>query len=192
MSDTPPEDQPKPGPAPAEAQAEKTDAGGPAGMGEVSVHTVAQYIKDLSFENPNAPHILNTDEEDVPAVDMDISVDTEKVGKDTYEVALIMRAVAVRGGKTIFLVDLTYCGLFSLSNVPQDQVAPILRIHCAMLLFPFARHIVADATRNGGYPPLRINLVDFAQLYHQHRDDQKKGKKERKKEGEKKGQEKDG
>ncbi|MEE8223445.1 MAG: protein-export chaperone SecB [Alphaproteobacteria bacterium] len=173
MSDGPPEDQPKSNPARAEAQAAKSDATNRGGAGEVSVNTLAQYVKDLSFENPNAPKTLN-DEQDAPAVDMDIRVDTEKVGKDTYEVALIMRATAVSAEKTLFLVDLTYCGLFSLSNVPQDQIAPILRIHCPMLLFPFARNIVADATRNGGYPPLLINLIDFAQLYQQRRSATKK------------------
>ncbi len=179
MSDTPPEEQPETDSAQAEAQAEEADAGDEVGMGEVSIHTAAQYIKDLSFENPNAPHVLDSDAQDAPALDMDIGVDTEKVGEDTYEVALSIRAAAMSGRKTIFLVDLTYCGLFSLDNVPEDQVAPILRIHCPMLLFPFARHIVADATRNGGYPPLLINLVDFAQLYQQHRRrGKKKGKKE--------------
>lgn len=182
MADSPPEDQPKSDPAPAELQAAKSEAAARAEAGEVSVNTLAQYVKDLSFENPNAPDILQ-EEYDPPNVRLDVGLDTEKVGKDTYEVVLDVHAAAVSGEKTLFLVELTYCGLFSLSNVREDQVEQVLRIPCASLLFPFARHIVADATRNGGYPPLLITLVDFNQMYRQHQ----RGRRQRKKKTEENG-----
>lgn len=144
--------------------------GGPKANGNgadtdmISVQTFAQYVRDFSFENPGAPEFFEDGEED-GTIDMHIGVDTEKLDGDIYELSMLIRAEAGRADKTQFLVDLTYCGLFQLSNVPEDHIEEILRVQCAGLLFPFARHIVADATRNGGYPPLLLNMVDFGSLY---------------------------
>ena len=141
------------------------DAGvGP--QGGVVVQTLAQYVKDLSFENPNGATIAR-EEHEAPEVEMNISVATENIAEDSYEVALIMHAEAVTEGRTLFMVELTYCGLFNLINVPAERVDLVLKVHCPTLLFPFARHIVADATRHGGYPPLLINSIDFGSIYQQ-------------------------
>ncbi len=141
---------------------------GDAGVGPPGgvVQTLAQYVKDLSFENPNGATIAG-EKHEAPEVEMNISVATEKIAEDSYEVALIMHAEAVTEGRSLFMVELTYCGLFNLINVPAERVDLILKIHCPTLLFPFARHIVADATRHGGYPPLLINSIDFGSIHQQ-------------------------
>ena len=142
---------------------------GNAGVGPPSgvvIQTLAQYIKDLSFENPNGATIAR-EEHEAPDVEMNISVATEKIAEDNYEVALIMHAEAVTEGRTLFMVELTYCGLFNLINVPAERVDLVLKVHCPTLLFPFARHVIADATRHGGYPPLLINSIDFGSIYQQ-------------------------
>ena len=152
---------------------EEADAPSPgngnAGVGPpggVAIQTIAQYIKDLSFENPNGATIAR-EEHEAPDVEMNISVTTENIAEDNYEVALIMRAEAVTEGRTLFMVELTYCGLFNLINVPAERVDLVLKVHCPTLLFPFARHVIADATRHGGYPPLLINSIDFGSIYQQ-------------------------
>ena len=140
---------------------------GDAGVGPPSgivIQTLAQYVKDLSFENPNGATIAR-EEHEAPEVEMNISVTTENIAEDSYEVALNIHAEAVTEGRTLFMVELTYCGLFKLVNIPAERVETVLRVHCPTLLFPFARHIVADATRHGGYPPLLINFIDFGSIY---------------------------
>ncbi len=142
---------------------------GNAGVGPPSgvvIQTLAQYIKDLSFENPNGATIAR-EEHEAPDVEMNISVATEKIAEDNYEVALIMHAEAVTEGRTLFMVELTYCGLFNLIIVPAERVDLVLRVHCPTLLLPFGRHVIADATRHGGYPPLLINSIDFGSIYQQ-------------------------
>ena len=140
---------------------------GDAGVGPPSgivIQTLAQYVKDLSFENPNGATIAR-EEHEAPEVEMNISVATENIAEDSYEVTLNIHAEAVTEGRTLFMVELTYCGLFKLVNIPAERVETVLRVHCPTLLFPFARHIVADATRHGGYPPLLINFIDFGSIY---------------------------
>ena len=151
-----------------ETDAQSPRAGG-AGVGlpsGVVVQTLAQYVKDLSFENPNGATIAR-EEHEAPEVEMNITVATENIAEDSYEVALIMHAEAVSEGRTLFMVELTYCGLFNLINVPAERVDIVLKVHCPTLLFPFARHVIADATRHGGYPPLLINSIDFGPIYQQ-------------------------
>ncbi len=144
-------------------------ANGDAGVGPPSgvvIQTVAQYVKDLSFENPNGATIAR-EEHEAPDVEMNIRVASENIAEDSYEVALIIHAEAATGGRSLFMVELTYCGLFDLINVPPERVDLVLKVHCPTLLFPFARHVVADATRHGGYPPLLINSIDFGSIYQQ-------------------------
>jgi preprotein translocase subunit SecB len=126
----------------------------------------SQYIKDFSFENPNAPGIL-ADIKGPPRINVQVDVQTHPMGPNTFEVILVIRAQAMAGEKTMFVVDLTYGGVFVLTNVPQNLVGPVLLIEAPRLLFPFARAIVCDATRDGGFPPLFISPIDFAQLYQQ-------------------------
>ena len=135
---------------------------------KINIH--AQYVKDLSFENPlgaNAQAAVQMS----PDVSVEIHTNARTLPEDGHEVSLFIRGEAKNGETTLFIVELTYAALFTLENVPEDTIAPALLIEGARLLFPFARNIVADATRDGGFPPLLINPIDFAQLYQkQHMD----------------------
>ena len=128
---------------------------------------VSQYVKDLSFENPRAPRSLQPGE-GRPEIQIRVAVRTQHVEAERYEVSLQLHAEAKSGEETAFVVELTYGGLFGLLNIPQDSLQPLLLIECPRLLFPFARRVVADATRDGGFPPLLIDPIDFATLYRRH------------------------
>lgn len=131
-----------------------------------ALHTLAQYTKDFSFENPSPLDSLSQPQNN-SNINVSVTVDTQAIRDDAHEVTLGIQVKAVNGDKTLFLVEISYCGLFALINIPQDSRDAILRVHCPALLFPFVRQIVADAVRNGGFPPLYINMVDFAALYQQ-------------------------
>lgn len=129
----------------------------------VAINT--QYVKDLSFENPGAPLIL-TKIKSPPKIDLSLDVKANNIHENNYEVAISITAKALLEEETLFVVELEYAGLFTLTNVNDDaQKEQILLIYCPSLLFPFARSIVADATRDGGFQPLMINPVDFGALY---------------------------
>lgn len=132
--------------------------------GQPAVHCHSQYVRDMSFENPNALEAV-AGQGGAPNVDMNVQIGARAVQVDVYEVTLTVEGKAVRGDKHLFVVELQYAGLFTIQNIPREHLEPVLYIHCPMLLFPFARQIVAEITRNGGYPPLLLNPVDFAQLY---------------------------
>jgi len=132
--------------------------------GDPYIHAHAQYIKDLSFENPLAIEAV-TGEPLSPQVNLDCSVEYQKLSDDAYEVVLSLEARAIRDDKTVFLVAVEYAGLFSINNIAEDHIEPVLYIQCPSLLFPFARSIVANTTKDGGYPPLLIDIIDFATLY---------------------------
>lgn len=136
----------------------------PLAGGEPAIHAHAQYIKDLSFENPMAIEAV-TGDASTPQVNLDCSVDSQKLSDDVYEVVLSLEARAVHDGKNLFLVAVDYAGLFSFDNVAEDLIEPILYIQCPTLLFPFARSILANVTKDGGYPPLLIDIIDFGTLY---------------------------
>lgn len=131
-----------------------------------ALHTMAQYMKDFSFENPSPLESLSTPQTN-SNINVTVSVDAKAVRDNAHEVTLGVRVQAVAGEKTLFLVEVSYCGLFALVNIPPENLDIILRIHCPSLLFPFVRHIVAEAVRNGGFPPLYLNMVDFAAIYQQ-------------------------
>ena len=141
---------------PSMAQAPGEDSGPQVGV-------LAQYVKDLSFENPNAPMIFQQQEQ--PRIDVQFNIGSTVVGEDVYEVALKIEARASVGEQTAFAVELVYAGLFGLRNVPSDQLQPFLLAEAPRLLFPFARRIIADATRDGNFPPLMLEPIDFASLY---------------------------
>jgi preprotein translocase subunit SecB len=124
----------------------------------------AQYVKDLSFENPRAPASLMATKEP-PQIDVNVNVDARGLQPGIYEVSLTIRADAKLGGEPAFITELVYAGIFTLANAPEDVLRPVLLIECPRLLFPFARRIVADATRDGGFPPLFLNPIDFVALY---------------------------
>lgn len=132
----------------------------------VGFEILAQYVKDLSFENPQAPQSLRADAKP-PEVSMNVDVRAVKIQDNVYECLLRFKVDAMSGEAPAFLVELVYGGLFRLSNAPADAVEPIILIECPRFLFPFARRILADATRDGGFPPFMLEPIDWANLYRQ-------------------------
>ena len=124
----------------------------------------AQYVKDLSFENPGAPQTLLPSTQ-APQIEVGVDVQARQLTEDRFEVDLKISANAKRGDQTLFLVELHYAGLFQLRNIPRDSLQAVCLIECPRILFPFARRVVADATRDGGFPPLMLDPIDFVELY---------------------------
>lgn len=127
---------------------------------------LAQYVKDLSFENPGAPASLRGRTGN-PNINITINVQPGSVNNNEVEVELKLDVKATSGDDVLFAIELVYAGLFRLTNIPPEAVQPIIRIECPRLLFPFARQIIADASRNGGFPPLLIDPIDFVALFRQ-------------------------
>jgi len=130
------------------------------------LNVLAQYTKDLSFENPNAPGSLSPQAQP-PQINIQINVGANAVGENDFEVILTVEGKAENAGKLIFSFELVYGGVFRLLNIPQENLSPMLLIECPRLLFPFAREIIATAVRDGGFPPLMLDPVDFVGLYRQ-------------------------
>jgi preprotein translocase subunit SecB len=129
---------------------------------------MAQYIKDLSFENPNAPRSLIPGQQ--PSVNLQINVTVNPIAETDVEVELKLEGKAEAAGAVLFSFDLAYAGVFRITNIPQDNMHPLVMIECPRLLFPFAREIIAGVVRNGGFPPFLIEPVDFVALYRQRMD----------------------
>jgi preprotein translocase subunit SecB len=123
----------------------------------------AQYIKDLSFENPRAPHSLQQ-QSTAPGVDINVDVNATPLGPENYEVVLTVKASAKANGEALFILELAYGAVVTVRNVSRDMLPSILLVETPRLLFPFARAIVAAATQDGGFPPLMINPIDFTDL----------------------------
>ena len=141
---------------------------------------LAQYIKDFSFENPNSPASLRP-RETSPEINININVSANALTQNDFEVTLQLEAKAVdkksaEGKEIVFNAELVYAGVFRIQGLPADSLQPALLIECPRILFPFARQIIADATRNGGFPPLMIDPIDFARLYQSRMADQAKAK----------------
>jgi len=128
------------------------------------VNVLGQYIKDLSFENPNAPKSFQEPGEN-PNLQLNFNVGANKLSEDTYEVTLHFEGEAKSDASGIYQLDLVYAGVFRAQNFPQERLRPFLFVDCPAMLFPFVRRIIADLTREGGYPPLLIDPIDFAALY---------------------------
>lgn len=133
-------------------------------QGQPTLTVTGQYVKDFSFENPNAPESLASD---APQPQIEVNVDVQARGfrGDMYEVVLRIHGTCRQGENTAFVVELDYAGLFQLRDFPRDQLEEACLIECPRLLFPFARALVANATREGGFPPLLLDPIDFRQLY---------------------------
>ena len=148
-----------------------TDGNGapsPSGAGPQppQLNVLAQYTKDLSFENPNAPASL-TPQQTAPQINIQINVGANNLSEHEYEVALTVEGKAETAGKVVFSFELVYAGVFRIVNVPAENLHPLVMIECPRLLFPFAREIIANAVRDGGFPPLMLDPVDFVGLYRQ-------------------------
>jgi preprotein translocase subunit SecB len=124
---------------------------------------ISQYIKDMSFENPNAPAIYQSQNQ--PGIDVQFNIAAAQVGEEVHEVTLKIDVRAEAAGEVAFIVDLAYAGRFGLRNIPAEHVQPFLLGEAPRLLFPFARRVLADAVRDGGFPPLLLEPIDFGQLY---------------------------
>ncbi len=143
-----------------------TTNGGPAPEKVPQLNVLTQYIKDFSFENPNAPRSLSPPQQQ-PAINIQINVNVKALTDSEYEVELKIEGKADSAGSVLFGFDLTYAGVFRIQNVAQESMHPLVMIECPRLLFPFAREIVATAVRDGGFPPLLIDPIDFVALYRQ-------------------------
>jgi preprotein translocase subunit SecB len=137
-----------------------------AQQGQAQLSVLGQYIKDFSFENPNAPRSL-TPTQTQPAINIQINVSVQQLAETDFEVALALEGKADSEGSVLFAFELTLAGVFRIVNVPKETLQPLVMIECPRLLFPFAREIVATTVRNGGFPPLLLDPVDFVALYQQ-------------------------
>jgi len=127
------------------------------------VAMIAQYVKDLSFENPNAPMIYQAPEQ--PKIDVQFNIGSNPEGDDVHEVALKIEVTATMGDLTGYAVELLYAGLFGIRNVPDEHLAAFLLAEAPRLLFPFARRVVSDTIRDGNFAPLLLEPIDFGALY---------------------------
>jgi len=127
------------------------------------VGVLAQYVKDFSFENPNAPAVFQWQTQ--PQTDVQVNIGTATAGDNLHEVALKIDITATATEGVAFRVELLYAGLFALNNVPAEQLQPFLLAEAPRILFPFARKIISDAAIEGGFPPLRLDPIDFTGLY---------------------------
>ena len=135
---------------------------------QVKQRILAQFIRDLSFENVMA--LKGIDGEIKPEIKVEVSLDGRKRGTgNQYEVFTKLKVTSVNAGtdKTLFLLEMDYAGVFEIEGVPEAQLHPYLMIECPRMLFPFIRRIVSDVTRDGGFPPLNLEQIDFVSIYRQ-------------------------
>jgi preprotein translocase subunit SecB len=131
-----------------------------------TLNILAQYVKDLSFENPGAPNSLRGRDQ-APGIAINVNVNANPLSDNQFDVVLTLNAKASVDKDVLFNVELVYGGVFTINGFPQEHMLPVLFIECPRLLFPFARQIIAEATRNGGFPPLMLDPIDFAQMFQQ-------------------------
>ena len=129
------------------------------------ISIISRYVRDLSFENVAAQSQVASQEK--PDIKVSVNLDAQPRGEDRYEVRLKLSATSTAGEATMFVAELDYAGVFTVKNVPQEHLHPLLLIECPRQLFPFARRIISDVTRDGGYPPLMLDMVDFVAIYRQ-------------------------
>jgi preprotein translocase subunit SecB len=130
----------------------------------VQAQVVGQFIRDLSFENPNVARLLEGPGEN-PNLKLEVNVAAERMGPDLFQSAIDFKAHATNKDGTIYIMELVYGGLFRLQNLPEESLEPFLLINCPTILFPFLRRLVADITREGGFPPLLLDPIDFGGLF---------------------------
>jgi preprotein translocase subunit SecB len=134
-------------------------------QGEAQVVLLTQYIRDLSFESPNAPSIFRQIEEKKPAINVNVGVRVNQMGAEGYETVMTITVEAKSEDTVAFVVELEYGTLWGIRGVPEQHLPPLLLVECPRLMFPFARRILADAIRDGGFPAVLLEPVDFGALY---------------------------
>ncbi|MCZ8184114.1 MAG: protein-export chaperone SecB [Beijerinckiaceae bacterium] len=132
--------------------------------GAPHLEALAQYVKDLSFENPNAPQSLRP-QETPPNISIQVNVNSKPLGDDDYEIELVLEGSAGEGDGMLFRFELNFGGVFRLLNIPKEHINQVLMIECPRLMFPFARAVLANAVRDGGFPPFLLQPIDFGGLY---------------------------
>jgi preprotein translocase subunit SecB len=130
------------------------------------INVLAQYVKDLSFESPGAPMSLQNRQTN-PGINVSVNVNANPLSQTEFDVVLALTAKAGTDETPMFHLELTYGGVFRLAGFPQEHMLPLLFIECPRILFPFARQIIAECTRNGGFPPLLIDPIDFNGMFQQ-------------------------
>ena len=143
--------------------------GGQAGaepQTQPSLNIITQYVKDLSFENPGAPATLQSRSE-APNINISVGVQGNTLNENDVEIELKVEARAMVGDDVLFVIELVYAAVFRMTNIAKENLQALTLIECPRLIFPFARQIVAEASRNGGFPPLLIDPIDFVALYRQ-------------------------
>lgn len=128
-------------------------------------HVERLYIKDLSFENPNAPEVYSRHSD--PKVEFNLGTGAAQKGEDRYEVTLQVHVRVKEGEEVLFLVEVTYAGLFLIRNLPQEHMGPTLGIECPHIMFPYVRRIISDLVIEGGFKPMVLDPINFAVIYHQ-------------------------
>lgn len=141
-----------------------TNGNGTQADGAPAINVMVQYTKDFSFENPNAPHSLGP-QQNAPNIAIQVNVNARQVAEADFEVDILLEGTAQTDSELLFKFELDYAGLFRLINISPNDMHPIVMIECPRMLFPFARQIIAEAVRGGGFPPLYIDPIDFAALY---------------------------
>lgn len=139
-------------------------AAAPAESSKPTMRILGQYLKDLSFENPNAPQSL-APQQAAPDINIAVNVNARNLTPTDFEVELHLDAKATSQGKVVFAAEMLYAGAFRMENFPPNLLHPAVLIEAPRILFPFARQILAEATRNGGFPPLMLDPIDFASMY---------------------------
>src|SRR6476646_1115485 len=145
------------------ADQEPNGGGNGADNGQPQVSILAQYVKDISVENPSAPQVYSWQVQ--PGLDVQFNLNVENAGEGTHEVTLKFDISARSDNGVHFVVDLSYAGLFALRNVPQEALPVFLMVEAPRLLFPFARQVISDAVSSTGFPPLMLDPIDFASAY---------------------------
>ena len=148
------------------AEEAQTGAESGAAPAPVKMNVLAQFVRDLSFENILAQKGAGGDVQ--PDVQVQVNLDAKKrTAENQYEVVLKLKVTskAKTSGETLFIIEMDYVGVFNIENVPNEQMHPFLLIECPRMIFPFARRIVSDVTRDGGFPPLNLEMIDFVALY---------------------------
>lgn len=154
------------GPKPAGTGPGQSAAAGAQTNPQAQLGVLAQYVKDLSFESPGAPQTLQGPGEN-PQLQIGVNVNAGPRGEDIYEIIVHIEAHAKSDAGVIYNIELDYAGLFRIKNVPEHVLQSVMFVDCPTLIFPFVRRVIADVVRDGGFPPLMLDPIDFNGLYAQ-------------------------